>query len=160
MIKIYTDGSCLKNPGPGGWSVLISLKNGIRKESGGKLETTNNEMELTAALEALNVIQRFNSVSANDETEFEIYSDSAYVVNAVNSGWLENWKNNHWKTARGKEIKNKKLWMHMFLKLKVLKKNKIVVRFKKVKGHSGNSLNELADKVAREQAMYFCKKEG
>lgn len=160
MIKIYTDGSCLKNPGPGGWSVLMSLKSGIRKESGGKEQTTNNEMELLAVVNALSMIQQFNSFCSLDETEFEIYSDSAYVVNAINCGWLENWKNNHWKTAKGKEIKNKKLWMQMFLKLRIIKNKGIDVRLKKVKGHSGNSLNELADKVAREQAMYFCKKEG
>jgi ribonuclease HI len=155
VIKIYTDGSCLKNPGPGGWSVIISNADGVTKKTGFKSRTTNNEMELTAVLEALREIDIISG-GGLVKIDFVIYSDSAYVVNAINNEWLTKWKMNHWRTSKEEEVKNKKLWMSVYLKLGLLKRN-LDIKFSKVKGHSGNAMNELADKMARESARNAMK---
>ena len=164
LIKVFTDGSCLGNPGSGGWAVIITTPLGIEKVVGYSLKATNNEMELFAALTSLKVINDYviNKDQDYSDYEFEIFSDSAYVVNTINNDWLTKWKKSGWKTAKGMPIKNKALWQRMLLKIAILKKNNIKFTFKKVKGHSGNSYNEMVDKLAREQALIAqkLKKEG
>lgn len=142
----YTDGACSGNPGPGGWAFveLVKCKDGYKTQvtSGNKLSTTNNVMELTAAYKAL--------VKAYKEkaSRVTIYSDSAYVVNAVRKGWLSNWYENGWKTKEGNDVKNREIWekMHKLIYQKGM--NVIMV---KIAGHSGNPLNELADSAAVEE---------
>lgn len=162
LIKVFTDGSCLGNPGSGGWAVIMATPLGIEKVVGYSLKATNNEMELFAALTSLKVINDYVIDKDYGDYEFEIFSDSAYVVNTINNDWLTKWKRSGWKTAKGMPIKNKTLWQRMLLKMLILKKNNIKFTFKKVKGHSGNSYNEMVDKLAKEQALIAqkLKKEG
>lgn len=142
----YTDGACSGNPGVGGWACIevLECSEGLKTEitSGGKMETTNNEMELTAAYTAL-----VKSYKANAK-KVTIYSDSAYVVNAIQKGWLMNWSRNGWLTKDGNPVKNKNIWEKVY---KLLYKKHIEVKMIKVKGHNGDPLNELADRVAVEE---------
>ena len=134
-VTIYTDGACSGNPGPGGWGAILMYED-IKKEiSGAKNNTTNNIMEITAVLEALKLLKV--------ECEVKVYSDSAYVVNAFNQGWIENWKKNNWKTAGKDPVKNKELWEEL---CKLTEKHK--VEFIKVKGHSDNEFNNRCDELA------------
>lgn len=142
-VIYYTDGACSGNPGPGGWAA-VCLKEctcGYKTEiiSGGKENTTNNEMELTAAYKAL--VKAYKS----GKKQVTIYSDNAYVVNAIKNRWLCNWCENGWKTREGKEIKNKHIWEKMY---KLVYERGMYVDMRKVKGHSGDPLNELADRAA------------
>ena len=132
MVVIYTDGSCLGNPGPGGWA-LYCLETGEQK-SGGSNHSTNNRMELTAILEALKI----NGVDA-------IVTDSIYCKNGIEK-WMANWKNNGWKTSAGKPVKNVDLWKQ----ISELYKD---VAFRWVKAHSTNKFNAIVDKNAREEAL-------
>ena len=135
-VVIYTDGACSGNPGPGGWAAIL-IYGDIKKEiSGGDKETTNNIMELTAILEGLKALKV--------ECEVEIYSDSAYSVNAFNEGWIYNWVKNNWKTASGEKVKNKEIWQELY---ELTKKHKVT--FNKVKGHSDDELNNRCDELAR-----------
>ena len=135
-IIIYTDGACSGNPGPGGWGAIL-MYNDVKKEiSGGAKETTNNIMEITAVVEALKHLKR--------PCEVEVYSDSAYVVNAFNNGWIYNWMKNNWKTAGKDPVKNKELWQELYDLTKIHK-----VEFIKVKGHSDNEFNNKCDELAR-----------
>ena len=135
-VTIYTDGACSGNPGPGGWGAIL-MCNGIQKEiSGAQKNTTNNIMEITAVLEALKLLKV--------ECNVKIYSDSAYVVNAFNNGWISNWNRNNWKTADKKPVKNKELWEELYNFTKVHK-----IEFIKVKGHSDNEFNNRCDELAR-----------
>ncbi len=135
-VIIYTDGACSGNPGPGGWGSILMFKD-IKKElSGGKKDTTNNIMEITAVIEGLKQLKF--------ECEVEIYSDSAYVVNAFNNGWIYNWMKNNWKTASKEPVKNKELWQELY---SLTQKHK--VKFIKVKGHSDNEFNNRCDELAR-----------
>ena len=135
-VVIYTDGACSGNPGPGGWGTVLIYKD-IKKEiSGGDKETTNNIMELTAVVEGLKLLKF--------PCEVELFSDSAYIVNAFNQGWIYNWKKKNWKTADGKEVKNKEIWQELYELTKTHK-----VSFNKVKGHSDNELNNRCDELAR-----------
>lgn len=139
----YTDGACSGNPGAGGWAYVevLPCDSGIKTNivTGTKKETTNNEMELTAVYMVL--------VKALKENikQVTIYSDSAYVVNAIAKGWLLNWKENGWLTKEGKPIKNKQIWEKMY---KLLYVKNINAKMVKVKGHKDDVLNELADKSA------------
>jgi len=137
-ILIYSDGACSGNPGPGGWgAVLISGKH--RKEiSGGERLTTNNRMELLAAISALEALKKTSDV--------ELYTDSAYVKNGI-TGWVHGWKKNGWRTADKKPVKNVELWQE----LDALR-NKHTVAWHWLKGHAGHPENERADELAR-QAM-------
>lgn len=137
-IIAYTDGACSGNPGPGGWGAVVITPGDKFSISGFEFETTNNRMELRAAIEALKIAIDIEA------THLAIYSDSAYVVNAVNNYWLENWTTNNWKTRTGQEVKNKDLWI-AFLGLK----SKLKTKFIKVKGHSGNRYNDEADDLAK-----------
>ena len=135
-VTIYTDGACSGNPGPGGWWTVL-MYNDIKKEiSGGAKNTTNNIMELTAVVEGLKLLKF--------PCEVELYSDSAYIVNAFNQGWIYNWKKKNWKTADGKEVKNKEIWQELY---ELTQTHKVI--FNKVKGHSDNEYNNRCDELAR-----------
>ena len=142
QITIYTDGSCAGNPGPGGWAAII-LKDYNKKELfGGEKLTTNNRMELTAAINAL---EYCNSQDSNQLSlkQINIYTDSNYVKDGITL-WINNWEKNNWKTADKKNVKNIDLWK----KLKELTKSH-QIEWHWVKSHSDNSLNDLADKLAK-----------
>ena len=135
MIEIYTDGACAGNPGPGGWGVLI-LENGDRRElSGGESATTNNRMELTAAIEALRATEGAGAVT--------LHTDSQYVKHGVTQ-WIARWKKNGWRTSDGKPVKNQDLWRT----LDAARTGRRVV-WKWVRGHDGDPGNERADELAR-----------
>ena len=133
---VYTDGACSNNQAaggqPGGWGAVFL--NGV-KLSGGDTATTNNRMELTAVIEALK--------ATPVESEVEIYSDSAYVINAFEKNWIPNWIKRGWKTSQGKPVENQDLWKNL---IPLVKERKIIWR--KVKGHSGDKWNEIADQLA------------
>ena len=134
-VLIYTDGACSGNPGPGGWGAIL-MYGEVKKEISGALkDTTNNIMEITAVLEALKLLK--------EECEVEVYSDSAYVVNAFNQGWLDNWQKNNWRTAGKDPVKNKELWEELY---NLTQKHKVT--FIKVKGHSDNEWNNRCDFLA------------
>ena len=136
-IIIYTDGACSGNPGPGGWAAIL-IYNGKEKEiSGGNKNTTNNIMEITAVIEGLKALKY--------PCEFELYSDSAYVVNTFTQGWIFNWMQKGWKTASGDSVKNKELWQELYSLTKIHK-----VTFNKVKGHADNHYNNRCDELARD----------
>ncbi len=135
-VIIYTDGACSGNPGPGGWGSILMYKDTKKEISGGNPATTNNIMEMTAVIEALKLLKFPCNV--------KVYSDSAYVVNAFNNGWIYNWKKNNWKTADKKPVKNKELWEEMYGFTKIHK-----IEFIKVKGHSDNEFNNRCDELAR-----------
>lgn len=148
-IKVYTDGACSENPGPGGWAAIFNLREGCRTVSGHDTCTTNNRMELTAMIEALTCIA--NKFSKSDI--FEIYSDSTYVINAINNKWINIWLNNGWKNSRGDMIKNSDLWVkYLNITKTYISKGKRVT-FHYIKGHAGNTFNEYADKVAKKEVM-------
>ena len=135
-VQIYTDGACSGNPGVGGWAAIL-LYNGHEKEiSGYNKETTNNRMELFAIIQGLNALK--------ESCEVELYSDSAYAVDAINKGWLNAWQRSDWKTADKKEVKNRDLWRDLLLKTSRHK-----VTFIKVKGHADNEYNNRCDALAR-----------
>ena len=136
-ITIYTDGACSGNPGPGGWGALLMYGSSIREISGYSPATTNNRMELSAAIEALEALKEPCTV--------DLYSDSSYLVNAINEGWLKRWTVNNWKTSTKKNVENIDLWQKI---LKLLKLHDI--SFHKVKGHSDNPYNNRCDTLARE----------
>ena len=138
MIEVYTDGSCLGNPGNGGWAFLINNKGVISSRSGYTLNTTNNQMELTAAIKAIEYLINYK--------EMHIYTDSNYVKNGITS-WIINWKENNWKTASKNPVKNKDLWERLD-KLNYLKK----IEWKWVKAHETNKLNNKVDLLARQSA--------
>ncbi len=135
-VVIYTDGACSGNPGPGGWGTVLMYKDSKKEISGGSKETTNNIMELTAVVEGLKMLKY--------PCEVDLYSDSAYIVNAFNQGWIYNWKKKNWKTADGKVVKNKEIWQELYELTKTHK-----VTFNKVKGHSDNEYNNRCDELAR-----------
>lgn len=148
--NIFTDGSCLKNPGPGGYAFIAfneeSAKKPFLKVSGGKPETTNNEMELTAVVRALDhIIEYIAKIRSNVIHTVYIHTDSAYIVNSVNNNWVDFWKKNNWYTKGGTPVKNRELWERL---TRQLQNRKIHVRFVKVKGHSGVENNEMVDKAA------------
>lgn len=138
-VNIYTDGSCLGNPGPGGWAALLRFGEIEKELSGGEKETTNNRMELTAVIEALKAL--------NEPCVIHLYIDSQYVMNAFEKGWLENWKKLGWRTSSKKPVKNVELWKE--LDEQVLDHE---IHWHWVKGHSGHPENERVDDLARLEA--------
>lgn len=134
-VTIYTDGACSGNPGPGGWGAILMYNETKKEISGANKDTTNNIMEITAVLEALKLLK--------EECDVKVYSDSAYVVNAFNQGWIYNWKKNNWKTASKDPVKNQELWEELY---SLVQKHK--VEFIKVKGHSDNEYNNRCDFLA------------
>lgn len=149
VIKIFTDGACSRNPGPGGWSYIICRDEEILKCSGSSGGiTTNNRMELMAVIKALEKVTTLN------EKVFKIFSDSAYVINAINNnGWVERWQKNGWKTTKGEDVKNCDLWKQLMENMYKCKKQNKTLKFEKVKGHAGNYFNELVDTMARTEAI-------
>lgn len=137
-VTIYTDGACSGNPGPGGWGAVLICGENKKEISGGNKNTTNNIMEITAVIEALKCLK--------SECKATVYSDSAYVVNCFNQGWIYNWKKNNWKTSTKGPVKNKELWEELYTLVK-----KYNVEFVKVKGHSDNELNNRCDELARSE---------
>ncbi len=139
-VVIYTDGACSGNPGKGGWCAILNY-NGIEKVvSGGESMTTNNRMELTAVLEGLSCLR--------EPCEVDLYSDSAYTVNAIVEGWAYGWRKNGWRKNDKGEVKNVDLWERLLSLLSVHK-----VNFLKVKGHADNELNNRCDKIARAEVL-------
>lgn len=149
-LRIFTDGACSGNPGVGGWASLYAFSNHMETISGGEVTTTNNKMELLAVVKSLEMfIDKFYNPSIKS---IEVNSDSAYVVNSINQNWLDLWKKNGWKTTNGKgSVKNHDLWVRLLKVLSDLEWLSIKVTFVKVKGHSGNELNELVDGMARKE---------
>ena len=138
MIKIYTDGSCLKNPGNGGWAAIICTKDEMKKISGSEKDTTNNRMELLATINALKEV--------NSEDLIEIYTDSKYVKNGI-TVWIKKWKLNNWKSSSRKPVKNKDLWVELDVSCLKYK-----ITWKWVKAHAGNKFNNLVDELAVSKA--------
>ena len=135
-VTIYTDGACSGNPGPGGWGAILMSGENLKEISGGKKDTTNNIMELTAVIEALKLLKR--------PCEVDLYSDSAYVVNAFLKDWISSWVKNNWVNSSKEEVKNKELWQEL---IELTKTHKVT--FHKVKGHSDNEYNNRCDELAR-----------
>ena len=134
-VTIYTDGACSGNPGPGGWAAIL-MAGGAKKElSGGEADTTNNRMELMAVIEGLRALKR--------PCKVDIYSDSAYVVNAFSQNWIGKWVNNGWKNSAKAEVANSDLWKELISLTAVHN-----VTFHKVKGHSDNEFNNRCDELA------------
>ncbi|MEQ8444653.1 MAG: ribonuclease HI [Pelagibacterium sp.] len=140
-VIIHTDGACSGNPGPGGWGAVLEYNGTVKELKGGTAQTTNNQMELTAAIEALNALKRPCAV--------EIHTDSQYVKNGI-QGWLHGWKRNGWKTAAKKPVKNVELWQALD---EATKRHTITWHW--VKGHAGHDLNERADRLANEGMAPF-----
>lgn len=149
-VRIFTDGACSENPGPGGWAAAFNLENGFTTICGNEKLTTNNRMELKAVIEAFKKIM--NDDSGESEIDYELYSDSAYVVNSVNNGWIEKWKQNNWKTTKNDDVKNKDLWEELSFLRNRARSLGIYVKIIKIKGHAGNTFNELVDKLAKDEA--------
>ena len=138
MIKIYTDGSCIGNPGNGGWAAII-IEDGKKTQiKGNKKKTTNNQMELLATIKALNKVTRGSKI--------QIFTDSKYVKSGITE-WIHNWKKNGWKTANKQSVKNKEFWIELDLLTE-----KFEIKWSWVKGHSTDKLNNEVDLLAREAA--------
>ena len=137
FVTIYTDGACSGNPGPGGWGAILIYRETKKELSGAELHTTNNRMELTAAIKALEALK--------ESCEVDLYTDSAYLCNAFEKRWLQNWRRNGWKTSAGKSVENQDLWES------ILAQNEThTVHWHKVKGHSDNANNNRCDALARQ----------
>jgi ribonuclease HI len=137
-VIIHTDGSCLSNPGPGGWAAILQWQDKEREISGAEPDSTNNRMELTAAINGLNAVTRPMTI--------DLYTDSKYVMTGV-TDWMPRWKGNGWKTAAKKPVANQDLWQQLDSAV-----SRHQVRWHWVKGHAGNPLNERCDKLARSAA--------
>ena len=138
MIKIYTDGSCLNNPGNGGWAAIINVNGEVKKISGSVKNTTNNKMELMAPIKALQEVKK--------NQQIEIYTDSQYVRLGI-TDWIHKWITNNWQTSKKEPVKNKDLWIELYELTKSFE-----VKWIWVKAHTGNVLNEEADLLAKQAA--------
>ena len=135
-VTIYTDGACSGNPGPGGWGAVLMYGEHRKEISGGDAHTTNNRMELTGPIEALELLKQ--------PCKVRLYSDSAYLVNAFNQHWIANWQRNGWQTSQKKPVENKELWQRL---LELCRAHE--VEFIKVKGHADNAEQNRCDDLAR-----------
>ena len=135
IVDIYTDGACSGNPGPGGWGIVIICNDRKKEIYGGEKETTNNRMEITAAIKALEALSHPSHV--------RLYTDSTYLRNGITQ-WIERWKKNGWKTADNKKVKNVDLWRHLESAA-----GRHEIKWQWIKGHSGHPENDRADKLAR-----------
>lgn len=134
-ISIYTDGACSGNPGPGGWGAVLLYHEKKKEISGFERLTTNNQMELTAAIEGIKQLK--------ESCHIDLYTDSAYLCNAFQQGWLDNWQRNGWKTSKKLPVENQELWKEL------LRLGKIhAITYHKVKGHSDNKWNNRCDELA------------
>ena len=138
MITIYTDGSCLTNPGNGGWAAIINQEDKIKKITGSEINTTNNRMELLAPINALKQV--------DTKSQVEIYTDSQYVKLGITE-WINKWVSNNWQTAKKEDVKNKDLWVELYNLNQSLN-----VKWNWVKGHAGDPINEEVDMLAKEAA--------
>jgi ribonuclease HI len=138
-VTIHTDGSCLGNPGPGGWGAVLRFNAHSRELAGGFGRTTNNRMELTAAIQGLETL--------TEPCQVDMYTDSRYLCDAIERRWLDGWKRNGWKTSGRKPVKNRDLWERLDMQLQ-----RHGVRFCWVRGHAGDCDNERCDLLARTQA--------
>jgi ribonuclease HI len=134
QVIIYTDGACRGNPGQGGWGALIQYEGTEKEVYGGVTETTNNQMELSAAIQGLKALK--------EQCNVDLFTDSKYVMDGITK-WIHNWKKNNWKTAAKKEVKNKELWQQLD---QLIEHHE--VQWHWVKGHSGDAGNEIADLLA------------
>ena len=134
QVIMYTDGACRGNPGPGGWGAHISCNGTTKEIFGGKLDVTNNQMELSAAIEGLAALK--------EPCNVDLFTDSKYVMDGITK-WIHNWKKNNWRTAAKKDVKNKELWQRLDELI-----NFHLVQWHWVKGHSGDEGNEMADLLA------------
>ncbi len=135
LVKIWTDGACAGNPGPGGWGAILSYGGREKAFCGGEAQTTNNRMELMAAIAALEALTR--------PCRVELHTDSQYLRQGI-TGWIERWKRNGWRTAERLPVKNEELWRRLDAA-----RERHQVDWRWVKGHAGNEMNERADKLAR-----------
>ena len=150
-VEIFTDGACSENPGPGGWAAVFNSEDKCKMISGNESMTTNNRMELRAVIESFKkILSRFKT---RKNIQFELYSDSAYVVNSINNGWVGKWQKNNWKTTKDEDVKNRDLWEQFVMLHETIKSIGIDVKIIKIKGHTGNTFNELVDKMAKEESM-------
>jgi len=143
-VQIYTDGACSGNPGPGGWGVVLIYGNKKKELSGGEMSTTNNRMELISVISALEALR--------EPCRVELFTDSQYVANAINNGWLESWKKKGWK-RKGGELKNPDLWVKL---VPLLEQHDVT--FIWIKGHAENEHNNRCDELAVAESKKF--KEG
>jgi ribonuclease HI len=137
-VTVYTDGACSGNPGPGGWGAILMYGGHQKEISGYVAETTNNRMELTAAIEALRMLR--------EPCKVDLYSDSAYLVNAFLQNWLDKWQKNGWRNSQKQPVENQDLWQEL---LHLTGKHR--VNWVKVKGHSDNEYNNRCDRLARDE---------
>lgn len=141
-VVLYTDGACSGNPGPGGYGAVL-IYGGVEKEIfGGEKSTTNNKMEMMAVIKGLEALK--------EPCEVDVYSDSAYIVNAIEQGWIESWKKNGWRKADKKPVKNVDLWERL---LELMDKHE--VKFNKVKGHADDEYNNRCDRIAVREREKF-----
>ena len=153
-LRIFTDGACSGNPGPGGWAALFALDETNEVISGHDASTTNNRMELLAVVEGLT-----NAMKKHKQYDvLEVHSDSAYVVNAITKQWLAKWKVNGWKTSTKEDVKNHDLWKQLNDLLLKGRKTGKQITFVKVKGHDGILLNEIVDTRARSESVIAKRK--
>ena len=148
-FNAYIDGACSKNPGKGGWAAVIRSDRFNVNISGKKDLTTNNEMELLAALKAIENIIGYIDWVRIKHIFINIYSDSAYVVNSVNQKWIDRWNKNNWQTIKQQDVSHSEIWKRIYFYL--IQTDKYKINFIKVKGHSNIELNELADKLAKDR---------
>ena len=134
QVIMYTDGACRGNPGPGGWGAFITYEGASKEIFGGKPDATNNQMELSAAIEGL--------IALKEPCQIDLFTDSKYVMDGITQ-WIHNWKKNNWRTAAKKDVKNKELWQKLDELI-----NFHQVQWHWVKGHSGDEGNEMADLLA------------
>lgn len=144
-VTIYTDGACSGNPGAGGWGAVLIFGTLKKEISGTEVITTNNRMELLAAINALSCL--------NQSCIVNLYSDSAYLCNAFNQHWIDNWQRNSWKTSTKKDVENKDLWHELLSYCKIHE-----IHFHKVKGHANNEYNNRCDALARKAILDLKKK--
>ena len=143
-ITLYTDGACSGNPGAGGWACVLIFNDNKKEMSGGESLTTNNKMELMAVINGLKALK--------EPCNVEIFSDSAYVVNAFLNDWIGNWIKNGWKTSNKKEVLNQELWKELIQLSRIHN-----IHWNKVKGHSDNELNNRCDELARNEVEKILK---
>lgn len=146
-VNIYTDGSCLGNPGPGGWAAILVCRGKEKAISGGEAETTNNRMELLGAINAFEALKR--------PCEVCFCSDSKYVIDGLSKGWAAGWRDNGWKKADRSPALNPELWDRL---LNAVEDH--IITYDWIKGHAGHEYNERCDAAAKEQAEKFVKTEG
>jgi len=143
-VTIYTDGACRGNPGPGGWGAILKHGQHEKALSGGEVATTNNRMELFAVISGLGALK--------ERCHVVVHSDSSYVIDAFNKGWIENWQKNGWKTTDKKPVENQDLWRLLLLTIR-----KHDVSFQKVPGHADHPENNRCDELAKQEVQLLIK---